>query len=373
VDKGTTYVALDDSKRRIAAGILRPEATQPELRELPNDPHHVRRLMERLKREGPVAVCYEGGVSGYDLYRQLKGLGVRCDVVAPGLTPRRPGQRIKTDRRDAAKLVRLFRAGELTAIHVPDEAEEAVRDLLRCRDDVRRDVLRWRHRVLKLLARHGRVYHEGRNWSQRHWRWIREQRFTLPALQRAFEASLFALEQGLARLAELDKEVASLSATEPYRTPVGWLRCFRGIDTLSAMILIAEIVDFQRFRRPRELMAYLGLVPSEYSSGGTERRGALTKAGNSHARLALVEAAWHYRHRPSAGGAVARRSEGQPEAIIGQAWRAQQRLHRRYRHLVGHGKRPPIAVAAVARELVGFIWAAMTGRESRQLAASVAA
>src|SRR5438067_13093812 len=175
VDKDTTYVALDDSKRKIVAGILRPSDTQPELREIANDARQIRRLFERLKREGPVAACYEAGVSGYDLHRQLRALGVAGDVIAPALTPRRPGQRIKTDRRDAAKLVRLFRAGELTAIHVPDEAEEAVRDLVRCRDDIRRDVLRWRHRVLKLLARHGHAYLTGKNWSHAHWRWIREQ------------------------------------------------------------------------------------------------------------------------------------------------------------------------------------------------------
>jgi transposase len=319
-------------------------------------------------REGSVKACYEAGVSGYDLYRRLAALGVACDVIAPALTPRRPGQRVKTDRRDAAKLVRLFRAGELTAIHVPDETEEAGRDLVRCRDDIRRDVLRWRHRVLKLLARHGRVYMAGKNWSQAHWRWIRSQQFDQPPLQRAFEASLFALEQALARQAELDKEVEALATTEPYREPVGWLRCFRGLDTLSAVILLAEVVDFARFRRPRELMAYRGLVPSEYSSGDSQRRGALTKAGNSHARRVLVEAAWHYRHRPTVGRALALRSEGQPPAVVAQAWRAQQRLHRRYRHLVGHGKRSPFAVAAVARELVGFIWAAMAGRESRAAA-----
>lgn len=368
MEKGTTFVALDEGKRRIVAGILHPGDTEPELREIPNDPQHVRRLFTRLTREGPVRACYEAGVSGYDLYRRLTALGVACDVIAPALTPRRPGQRVKTDRRDAAKLVRLFRAGELTAIHVPDETEEAGRDLIRCRDDVRRDVLRWRHRVLKLLARHGRVYMAGKNWSQAHWRWIRSQQFDQPPLQRAFEASLFALEQALARQAELDKEIEGLASLEPYRGPVGWLRCFRGVDTLSAMILLAEVVDFTRFRRPRELMAYLGLVPSEHSSGDSQRRGALTKAGNSHARRVLVEAAWHYRHRPTLGRALAHRSEGQPSAVVAQAWRAQQRLHRRYRHLVGHGKRSPVAVAAVARELVGFIWAAMTGRESRAAA-----
>ena len=193
--KGTTFVALDDSKRKIVAGILRPGATEPELREIPNEPTLVRRLIERVKREGPVEVCYEAGVSGYDLYRQITALRVPCQVIAPALTPRRPGQRIKTDKRDARKLVRLFRAGELTAIHVPDDAEEAVRDLLRCREAVRRDVLRWRHRVVKLLDRHGRRYLTGKNWTHRHWTWLRQQRFAQPALQRTLDAALFALEQ----------------------------------------------------------------------------------------------------------------------------------------------------------------------------------
>lgn len=370
MEKNTTYVALDDSKRKIVAGILRPGAPQAELRELPNDPHHIRRLFERLTREGPVRACYEAGVSGYDLYRQITTLAVPCQVMAPALTPRRPGQRIKTDRRDAGKLVHLFRAGELTPIHVPDEAEEAVRDLMRCRDDVRRDVLRWRHRLLKLLDRHGRVYRAGKNWSQGHCVWIREQRFDLPALQRTFEASLFALDQARARQAELDHEIAAIAATAPYREPVGWLRCFRGIDTLSAMILVAEIVDVHRFHRPRQLMAYLGLVPSEHSSGAAQRRGALTKAGNTHVRRALIEAAWHYRHRPRLGRTLLARSQGQPRDVVAESWRAQQRLHRRYRHLVGHGKRPPVAAAAVARELVGFLWAAMTQRASHTQVAS---
>lgn len=312
MDERTTYVGLDDSKRKLVAAILRPGQTEPEQRELPKEPKLIRRLFQRLEREGPVAACYEAGVSGYDLYRQITACGVACQVIAPALTPRRPGRRIKTDRRDAAKLVRLFRAGELTAIHVPDEAEEAVRDLTRCREDVRRDVLRWRHRLLKFLDRHGRLYVTGKNWSQRHWAWIRAQRFDLPPLQRTFEATLFALEHALAHQVELDKEIATLAAQAPYAEPVGWLRCFRGIDTLSAMILLAEIVDFQRFARPRPLMAYLGLVPSEYSSGEAEHRGAITKTGNAHARRVLVEAAWHYRHRPAVGPALAARSQGQP-------------------------------------------------------------
>ena len=214
------------------------------------------------------------------------------------------------------KLVRLFRAGELTGIHVPDEAEEAVRDLTQCREDVRRDVLRWRQRLLKFLDRHGRLYVTGKNWSQRHWTWIRAQRFDLAPLKWTFNRKSQArFEQALAHQAELDKEIAALAEHPPYREPVGWLRCFRGIDTLSAMILLAELVDFQRFPHPRDLMAYLGLVPSEYSSGETQRRGAIPKAGNTHARRVLVEAAWHYRHRPTLGRALAARSEGPTHGV----------------------------------------------------------
>src|SRR5262245_17149467 len=360
MEKDTTYVALDDSKRTITVGILRPGDREPELRQIANEPRLLRRLIERLRREGPVRVCYEAGVSGYDLYRQITALGVPCEVMAPALTPRRPGQRVKTDRRDAAKQVRLYRAGELTPIHVPAEAEEAVRDLLRCRDDIREDVVRWRHRLVKFLFRHGRVYRTGTHWRQPHWTWLRAQRFDLAALQRTFDATLFAVEQAQVRLAELDREIEALAAHAPYREPVGWLRCFRGIDTLGAMILLAELVDFQRFRTPRELMAYVGLVPSEYSSGDTHRQGRITKAGNAHVRRILVEAAWHYRHGPRLGRTIALRNQHQPHAIVAHAWNAQQRLHRRYRHLVGHGKRAPIAIIAVARELVGFLWAAMT-------------
>ena len=247
MEKDTIYVALDDSKRKLVVAMLRPGATEPEAREIPKHPPHIQRLFRRLQREGPVQACYEAGVSGYDLYRQITACGVTCQVIAPALTPRRPGQRIKTDRRDARKLVRLFRAGELTPIHVPDEAEEAARDLVRCREAVRRDVVRWRHRLLKLLDRHGRLWVAEKNWTQRHWSWIRAQHFALAALQRAFEATVFALEQALVRPAELDKEIATLADTVPYREPVGWLRCFRGLNTLSAMVLLAEIVDFQRF------------------------------------------------------------------------------------------------------------------------------
>ena len=231
-------------------------------------------------------------------------------MIAPALTPRKPGDRIKTDRRDAAKLVRLFRAGELTPIRVPDEAGEAVRDLVRCREDVQEDLRRWRHRLVKFLARHGRVYRAGRHWTQRHWTWLRGQHFALPALDRTYQEYRWTVEQLLTRRADLDQAIAAVAETEPYRQSVGWLRCFRGIDTLGAMILLVEIGDFQRFQTPRELMAYLGLVPSEASSGERERRGSITKAGNTHARRILVEAGWAYRHPPRLAGSLAQPEPG---------------------------------------------------------------
>jgi transposase len=349
INQNITHVALDDSKRTITAGILRPGAEEPELRSFPNEPGHLRRCFARLQREGALRICYEAGPAGYDLYRQFTALGIPCQVMARPLTPRKPGDRIKTNRRDAAKQVRLFRVGELTPIHVPDEAAEAVRDLLR-----------WRHRLGKFLARHGRVYRDGRNWTQRHWTWLQSQHFTLPALECTLTEYRFTVEQLRARVADLDREIAALAETAPYREPVGWLRCFRGIDTLGALTLLAELGDFARFPHPRELMAYLGLVPSEDSTGERERRGSITKAGNIHARRIPVEAAWHARHPPRLGAALTRRSQGQPHTVRAHAWRAQQRLHRRYRQLVGHGNRPPVAVVALARELLGFVWAALT-------------
>jgi transposase len=362
MEEGTTFVAFDDSKRRIVAGILRSGESVAELRELPNTAEQVGRFLRRLRGEGaPVRVCYEAGVSGYELYRQVRAQGAECVVVAPSLTPRRPGQRVKTDRRDARKLVGLFRAGELTAVHVPDEDQEGARDLVRLREAVRQDVMRWRHRLLKLLLRHGRVYTLGRHWSAQHWRWIDSQRFADPHLQQAVEGTREILEQAAARLKALDQALTALADLPAYREAVGWLRCFRGVNTLSAVILLTEVVDFRRFHRARELMAYLGLVPSEYASGERHARGGLTKAGNAHARRILIEAAWHYRHRPALLGRLARCTQGQPRTVVDHAWRAQQRLHRRYRHLLGRGKRGPVVAAAIARELVGFLWAVMQG------------
>jgi transposase len=304
-----------------------------------------------------VRACYEAGSCGYEVYRQLAAMGIACDIIAPGLIPVRVGDRVKTDRRDAEKLARLLRAGELTSIRVPTETEEALRDLIRCREDAREDVLRQRHHVLKFLLRHGRSFHETKHWTLAHWKWLRAQRFDQPLAQTVFTEYLSTLEKTLARLTVLDQAIAREAEKEPYKALVGRLRSLRGIDTLSAMALIAEICDFARFEHPRELMAYLGLVPSERSSGGKKRRGSITKTGNAHARRIFVEASWHYRHAPARSATMKARWEGQPQAVVDHAFKAQERLHRRYVRLTSRGKPSQLAVVAVARELCGFVWA----------------
>jgi transposase len=248
----------------------------------------------------------------------------------------------------------------LTAVCPPSEAQEAVRDLCRCRDDAREDLMRARHRLSKLLLRRAQVYREGRNWTRKHRRWLLGLSWEHEADRVVFGEYLQTIEQIEERLRALDAALEAQAEQEPYREPVGWLRCFRGIDTIYAMTLVCELYDIVRFHSARQLMAYLGLVPSEHSSGGSRRQGAITKAGNLHARRALVGAAWHYRHQPAVGAKLRARREGQPAAIIALADRAQKRLNRRFLHLTLHrGKCSQEAVVALARELSGFLWAAL--------------
>lgn len=355
-----TFVGLDVHATSLALAVLPPGAEVPVEREIPNDPKLIRRTFTRLKVEGRLRCCYEAGPCGFELYRQLTSLGIPCEVIAPALTPRKPGERIKTDRRDARKLVRLYRAGELTPIRVPTPEEEAVRDLVRAREDVRKDLTAARHRLSKFLLRHGRRFSQGKKWTQRFWQWLRTQTFAHPAERVTFEHyTLQVLHLG-ERLTALEREIATLAETEPYRPAVARLACLRGIATLSAMTLLAEIQDFRRFEHPRRLMAFVGLVPSEHSSGAKERRGGITKTGNSHARRILIEAAWAYRHPPALGPRARRFLADQPPEVLMLVRKAQRRLHKRYARLVGRGKRPQVAVTAVARELCGFIWALMT-------------
>src|SRR5579862_6223303 len=360
--EGTTYVGLDVHKASISVAMLVGGGSKAVQWELRNDASEVRKLVRKLRREGgeKVACAYEAGPCGYGLQRQLLGQGLSCQVVAPSLIPRKAGDRIKTDRRDARKLAELLRAGLLTEVHAPTPEQEAVRDLCRAREDAKTDLLRCRHRLDKLLLRRGLVFGGSKKaWTQSHRQWLRTLKFEHPSEQAVVEDYLLAIEHVEERIKTLEQRMLSAAQSEAFAKPVGWLRCFRGIDTVTALSLVAELHGLERFPSPRELMAYVGLVPSEYSSSERIRRGGITKAGNTHARRLLIEASWHYRHPPRVGAALKQRREGQPTAVIAIADKAQQRLYRRQRHLAARGKAPATAVVAVARELSGFIWAAV--------------
>lgn len=357
---GTTYVGIDAHKKDLFVAMLIGHEKTPVTWQLANEPNAVRRLVRKLEREapGPVHVFYEAGPCGYALQRQVTTSRVSCDVVAPALIPRKPGERVKTNRRDARKLVELGRAGLLTTVRPPTPEEEAIRDLARARDDAREDLQRCRHRLGKLLLRRG-LHFAGKNWTRAHRRWIDTLTWTHAAERVVVEDYLLAIDQLEARRADLDAQLAEMAQTDAYREPVGWLRCFRGIDTLTAMLILAELHDVRRFASAPALMAYLGLVPGEDSSGEKHRRGRITRTGNTLVRRLLVETAWHYQHRPSVGIALTRRRKGQPGRVIAIADKAQQRLCRRFRKLAAEHKPPPKIAVAIARELAGFVWAAL--------------
>jgi len=360
---GITHVGLDVHQEEIAVAVLPTGSHECVEFRVGGDERGAGKLVRRLKQlcdGGAVECAYEAGPCGYALQRRLEAEGVGCIVVAPSLVPVKPGERVKTDRRDARKLAEHLRAGLLTAVCVPSAAQEAVRDVCRCREGVREDLMRARHRLSKMLLRRGVVYREGKNWTHKHRRWLLGLRWEHQGERVVFGDHLQAIEQIEERLRGLDAQLERLAEEEPYREPVGWLRCFRGIDTVNALTIVAELYDIVRFGSARQLMAYLGMVPSEHSSGQSRRQGGITKSGNRHVRRALVNAAWHYRHRPAVGQALRARRRGQPAPIIALADRAQQRLHRRFMHLVLHrGKLRQKAVVAVARELAGFLWAAL--------------
>jgi transposase len=359
--KSTTIIAFDQHAATTVAAVLLPGHRTPALHSLTSDSPTILRFVDRLRRQGAVTCCYEAGPCGFELRRALQARQIPCDVIAPALIPRRPGDRIKTDRRDAGHLAVLYRAGALTAVHIPTEQEEAARDLLRCREDIRADLLRARHRLSKFLLRHGRRFTATKKaWSKRHDTWLRTQTWPLPALDQTHRAYLRAVDEGLARLRDVETELRALLELDPLRSRVQRLRCFRGIDDLTALTIAAELGDARRFTTAPRTMAFVGLVPSEHSSGTTRAQGGITKTGNAHLRRVLVESAWHYRHHPFVSATLRARQRGAPADVIARAWTAQQRLHRRYYRLAARGKPKQHIVTAVARELTGFVWAALT-------------
>ena len=368
------YVGMDVHKDSITLAVLPAAAKNPtRLERLPNDLPKLKRFLDRLARDGELRVCYEASGAGYVLHRALREWGYACDVIAPSLTPKRPGVQRKHDKRDAADLARYYRAGELTPVRIPTEAEERIRDVVRCRETFQREILKSRHYILKFLARRGFVYRKGTNWCTPHRRWLEhltsEASPLAPADRLVFREYHALLAYKLQRRDELDRQIEQLALTPALAAAVARLQCFRGIALQGAMVLATEIVDWRRFERPGQLAAYLGLVAREDSSGPRERKGSITKAGNSHCRHVLVQAAWCYHYRPHLSVEIRRRQHGQPPAVVAHAWKAQQRLHQRYQHLA-YRKQPQIAVVAVARELVGFLWAVMRDLPTPEAAAA---
>ena len=362
VAESITFVGLDAHKNSIAVAMLLPGEKRPIEWQISNTPGEIKKLSRKLKRGAPgeIRSCYEAGPTGYGLQRALEADQIVCEVVAPSLIPVKPGDRIKTDRRDAKKLAELLRADLLTEVHAPTPEEESIRDLSRCREDAKQDQTRARHRLGKFLLRRSIVYSPGKAWTTLHCRWLATIKFESEIDQTILGNYLHALELIDERLKALEAKMEEVSIREPYAAPTGWLRCYYGIDTISAMTIVSELYDIRRFQSARALMAYLGLVPSEHSSGDKKNRGSITKTGNGHVRRILIEAAHHYRHRPRVGPKLQKRRAGQPMEAITIADRAHARLHRRYWRLMGKGKPTNKAKTAVARELAGFIWSSLT-------------
>ncbi len=356
----SAYVGLDVHKETIAVAVAVSGRGKAESRgEIKHERKSLERLTRRLSPHGEVLdFCYEAGPCGYGLYRWIIEMGHRCEVVAPSLVPRKPGDRVKTDRRDALSLARQHRAGELTAVWVPGPEQEAMRDLTRAREDMKGIELKARQRLGAFLLRHDRVYREGKSrWTQKHFRWLETVKFDHPIQQVVFQEYVDTVTEAQARVSGLEAQMRQALEGWSLRPVVEGLMALRGVDVITGMTILAELGDITRFDSPRQLMSFVGLVPSEYSSGGCRRQGAITKTGNGHVRRVVVEASWSYRFPARKTAHLRRKSELASREVQAIAWAAQKRLCGRYWHLYQAGKAKPQVCVAIARELVGFIWA----------------
>jgi len=352
------YVGMDVHKDTIVIAVAREGREAAEnWKTIPNDGLRLRKALKLLLKNGEVLkVCYEAGPTGFGLCRRLREAGIDCIVVAPSLVPGKPGDRVKTDRRDARRLAHFLRSGDLTQVYVPEEAVEAIRDLERARDDAKCAERVARHQLSKFLLRHDRHW-ESTTWTWKHRDWIRGQKFDYPAQQRVLEDYLKTVEDLGERVARLTTSLEELVQTTTLAPLVKALQAFRGVQLVSAATIAAEVGDLRRFATPGQFMAYVGLVPSEDSTGKRRRQGAITRCGNGHLRRILVEAAWHYRHAPLMSKELRRRNQGVADGVRRIAWEAQKRLNKRMYHLIHKGKSVNKVVIALARELAGFIWA----------------
>ena len=354
------FIGFDTAKKKHAVAIadVGREGEIRYLGEIDSSPLTIERMIRKLAgRYEKLHFCYEAGPTGYGLYRQVRGLGHDCTVVAPSLIPKKSGERVKTNRRDAVSLARLFRAGELTSVWVPDTVHEAVRDLVRAREAASQDLRRKRQQLLSFLLRHGRIFSGRQHWSRAHLRWLAQQKFDHPAQQIVFQDAVDAIDDAAARLRRLDEQVAAIVPSWSMAPVVAAYQAMRGVSFVVAVTFVAEIGDLRRFDNPRQLMAFLGLVPSERSTGERVRRAGLTLAGNKRARRVLIEGAWSYRYPARVSQTLQARLEGLPKAVREIAWKAQIRLCARYRRLNAAGKKLPVVIAAIAREMAAFLWA----------------
>lgn len=354
------FIGLDVHKATISVAVAHGER-DGEVRHWGSIPHradHVRKLVERVSADGSrLYFCYEAGPCGYGLHRQLVEMGHECIVVAPSLIPIKSGDRVKTDRRDAVMLAKLHRAGELTAVWVPDTAHEAMRDLVRARATAMRVLGKSRQHLQGFLLRHGRIYPGKKGWTVAYRRWLTTVHFQHPAQQIVFQDYVDAVADAEARVTRLTDQIAALLPSWDLAPVVEAVQAMRGVAFIVAVTVVAEVGDFHRFDNPRQLMAYLGLTPSEHSSGSTVRRGGITKAGSGLARRALIEGAWSYRMQARVSRKLHDRLEALPKDVRDIAWKGQLRMCQRHRHLMAAGKAKVVVTTAIAREMVGFIWA----------------
>jgi transposase len=354
------FIGFDTAKKKHAVAIA-DAGRDGEIRyfgEIDSSPATIAKVIGKLaERYDRLHICYEAGPTGYGLYRQVRALGHDGTVVAPSLIPKKPGERVKTNRRDAVTLARLFRAGELTSVWVPDAVHEAVRDLVRARHAAAEDLRKKRQQLLSFLLRHGRIFIGRKHWSLAHRRWLAGQKFEHPAQQIVFQDATDAIEDATTRLQRLDEQLGAIVPSWSMAPVVAAYQAMRGVSFVVAVTFVAEIGDLRRFDNPRQVMAFVGLVPSERSTGESVRRGGLTLAGNRRARRVLIEGAWSYRYPSRVSKVLQARLEGQPKAVREIAWKAQIRLCARYRRLIALRKKKPVVIAAIAREMAAFLWA----------------
>lgn len=357
--KYSKFTGLDVHKADISVGIANGDGGEAGYYGMiENTPYTCLKLAKKLSKGGEeVLFCYEAGPCGYEIYRQLTKAGYDCVVIAPSLIPKKAGDRVKTDRRDAVSLARLLRAGELTPIWVPDKEQEAMRDLTRAREDMKAMERHSRQRLGGFLLRHGKVYPGQSKWTKTHFRWLESIRFEIAAQQIVFQEYVDMVKHSQERVAAMEEEMRRALDSWTLKAVVEGLMALRGVSLVTAMTIVAELGDLSRFESPRQLMSHLGLVPSEYSSGDRQKRGGITKTGNGHVRRVLVEAAWCYQSPARKTAHLQRKAKKASKTVQEIAWKAQKRLCGRYWYLINKGKLPVKSCTAVARELVGFIWA----------------